>query len=71
MEKLGQELLRRVDDGEDDTKAAELIIEQEKKVQNPQWNNFKEGDIIDLPDGRSAKVVGFFPDNEPDVEIIE
>jgi len=64
---MGQRFLGRVEKGESEEKASEMVIEEEKKIINPQWSDKKIGDMISTPTG-TVIIKGFFPDGEPDVE---
>ena len=68
---MGEKLNERVEKGEDPVDAANKVINEEKKAQNPQWNNLEVGDPVTTPDGRTWKVIGFLPNGEPDVELMK
>ena len=50
---------------------AQILKDQAVVTANPKRTAYKVGDIISLPGNRRAKVTGFYPDGEPDVEIVK
>ena len=61
MDKNGEELEEAV---------GQIVKEEQQKVNPPEWSKYKEGDVINTLRG-PAKITGFYPDGEPDVELLK
>ncbi|MCK5617509.1 hypothetical protein KAR91_87405 [Candidatus Pacearchaeota archaeon] len=57
------------DDKEMEFATNEIIKEEQRKVNPPDWAQYKKDDIIDTQRG-PGKVIGFYPDGEPNVELL-
>lgn len=65
-----EQFKKRVEAGENPESVTQDIIKNEQIAQNPARAQYQIGDIIETPVG-SVVVKGFYPDGEPDVELIK
>ncbi len=70
MERMGESLIQRTEDGKNELEVANKIIEEELPNINPNAKKYEINDIIETPLGPMV-VKGFFPDGEPDVEPVK
>ena len=73
-EQLATSLRKLINDDQSETDpqaVSDTIIDDVKASNNPDFKKYKVNDVEVLSNGRSVKVVGFFPNGDPDVEFIK